>query len=157
MEVTADRLAPETGPLATSNTFGGGPTAEETLRATFDLAAVGIAHVAPDGRFLRVNQKLCDIFGLTRDQLLQYRFQKLTHPDDLAADLSLLRRLLAGEIPTFSMEKRYVRNDGKLIWADLSVSLARDDAGMPSYCISVVVDITERKLAQEALRESEAR
>jgi PAS domain S-box-containing protein len=155
--VTADRLAPETGPLATSNTVGGRPTAEETLRATFDLAAVGIAHVAPDGRFLRVNQKLCEIFGLTRDQLLECRFQELTHPDDLDADLNLLSRLLVGEITTFSMEKRYFRNDGKLIWADLSVSLARDDAGSPSYCISVVVDITERKLTQEALRESEAR
>jgi PAS domain S-box-containing protein len=156
-EVTADRLAPETEPLATSDTFGGGPTAEETLRATFDLAAVGIVHVALDGRALRVNQKLCDIFGLTRDQLLQYRFQELTHPDDLAADLSLFRRLLAGEIPAYNMEKRYIRSDGKLIWADLSVSLARDNAGRPSYCISVVVDITERKLAQEELRESAAR
>jgi PAS domain S-box-containing protein len=155
--VTADRLAPETRLLATSNTFGGGPTAEETLRATFDLAAVGIVHVAPNGRALRVNQKLCEIFGLTRDQLLQYRFQELTHPDDLAADLSLFRRLLAGEIPNYNMEKRYIRSDGELIWADLSVSLARDDAGSPLYCISVVVDITERKLAQEALRESEAR
>jgi PAS domain S-box-containing protein len=155
--VTADRPVPETGPLATSNAFGGGPTAQETLRATFDLAAVGIAHVAPDGRFVRVNQKLCDIFGLARDELLQCRFQDLTYPDDLTPDLSLLGRLLAGEITTFSMEKRYIRKDGKLIWADLSVSLARDEAGRPSYCISVVVDITERKLAQEALRESEAR
>jgi two-component system, sensor histidine kinase len=155
--VTADPLPPETEPFATPNTFVGGPTAEETLRATFDLAAVGVAHVAPDGRFLRVNQKLCDIFGFTRDELLKQRFQELTYPDDLARDLSLLGRLLAGEITTFSMEKRYIRNDGQIIWGDLSVSLVRDEVGRPSYCISVVVDITERKLAQEALRESEAR
>jgi PAS domain S-box-containing protein len=155
--VTADPLPPEAAALATPDTFVGGPTAEETLRATFDLAAVGIAHVAPDGRFLRVNQKLCDIFGLKRDELLQRRFQELTHPDDLAADLSLLGRLLAGEIPTYSTEKRYIRNDGQIIWADLSVSLVRDEARRPSYCISVVVDITERKLGQEALHESETR
>jgi two-component system, sensor histidine kinase and response regulator len=157
VRVTADRLGSAREPLATLNAFGRGPTAEETLRATFDLAAVGIAHVAPDGRFLRVNQKLCDIFGLARDELLQCRFQDLTHPTDIAPDLNRLGRLLAGEISSFTMEKRYIRKDGKLIWADLSVSLVRDEAGRPSYCISVVVDITERKLAQEALRESEAR
>lgn len=155
--MTADPPPSATELLATPNSFTGRPTAEETLRATFDLAAVGIAHVAPDGRFLRVNQKLCDIFGLDRNELLLRRFQELTYPDDLAADLSLLDRLLAGEISTFSMEKRYIRNDGQIIWADLSVSLARDEAQRPSYCISVVVDITERKLAQEALRESETR
>jgi PAS domain S-box-containing protein len=134
-----------------------GPSAEETLRATFDLAAVGIAHVGLGGRFLRVNDKLCDILGLKRQELLRLRFQDLTHPDDLDADLGLLRRLLAGEIPTFSMEKRYVRKDGNIVWADLSVSLARDDAGRPKYCISIVVDTTERKRAQDALRASEAR
>ena len=155
--MTADPLPTEAAALATPDTFVGGPTAEETLRATFDLAAVGVAHVAPDGRFLRVNQKLCDIFGLKRDELLQRRFQELTYPDDLAPDLSSLGRLLAGEITTYSMEKRYIRNDGQIIWADLSVSLVRDEARRPSYCISVVVDITERKLGQEALHESETR
>jgi len=134
-----------------------GTSAEETLRATFDLAAVGIAHVALDGRFLRVNDKLCDILGQERHELLQRRFQELTHPDDLEADLGLLHRLLAGEIPTFNMEKRYLRKDGGLVWADLSVSLARDEAGRPAYCISIVVDITERKRAEEALPASEAR
>ena len=153
-EATAEPLAELS---ATANTFVGGPTAEETRRATFDLAAVGIAHIAPDGRFLRVNQKLCNILGLARDELLQRRFQDVTHPDDLGVELSLLRRLLAGEIATYSMEKRYVRSDGKLIWADLSVSLVRDEARRPFYRISVVVDITARKQAQEALHESEAR
>jgi two-component system, sensor histidine kinase len=151
---------PETEILATPDPLVEAPprpSAEETLRATFDLAAVGIAHVALDGRFLRVNQKLCEIFGLERDELLGRRFQELTYPDDLDDDLSLLGRLLAGEIATFNMEKRYIRKDGELIWADLSVSLARDQSGSPTYCISIVVDITERKRAQEALRESEVR
>jgi len=136
------------------NRFDG---AEEVMRASFELAAVGIAHVALDGRFLRVNRKLCEMLGLERDELLQRTFHELTYPDDLAPDLSRLSRLLAGEVSTFNMEKRYIRNDGKLIWADLSVSLARDEIGRPAYCISVVVDITARKLTQEALRESEAR
>ena len=155
--MAADPLPPETELRATPITFVGTPSAEETLRATFDLAAVGIAHVALDGRFLRVNHKLCDMFGLKRNELLERRFQELTYPDDLDTDLSLLGRLLAGEIPTFSMEKRYIRKDGQLIWADLSVSLARDRTGRPTYCISIVVDITERKRTQEALRESEMR
>jgi PAS domain S-box-containing protein len=121
------------------------------------LAAVGIAHVGLDGSFLRVNDKLCDLLGLERDELLQRRFQDLTHPDDLDSGVSLLHRLLAGEIPTASVEKRYIRKGGDVVWTDLSVSLARDKAGRPTYLISIVVDITERKRAEEALRVSEAR
>jgi PAS domain S-box-containing protein len=127
------------------------------LRATFDHAAVGVAHVALDGRFLRVNRKLCDILGYARDELLRRRFQDLTYRDDLAPDLALLERAIAGEIPNFSMEKRYIRGDGAVIWADLTVSIVRDAAGRPQYCISVISDITARKRTEEALRESEQR
>jgi PAS domain S-box-containing protein len=150
-------VAPKSERHARARRLTGARNAKEALRATFDLAAVGIAHVALDGRFLRVNDKLCDILGRERHELVECRFQDITHPDDLDADLSLLRRLLAGAIPTFSMEKRYIRKDGELAWGDLSVSLARSEAGRPTYLISVVVDITERKHAEEALRASEAR
>jgi two-component system, sensor histidine kinase len=153
----ADPLAPDPALQATAPTLTWTPDATEALRATFDLAAVGIAHVALDGRFLRVNDKLCDILGRERHELLRCCFQDITHPDDLDADLSLLRRLFAGEIPTFSMEKRYIRKDGDYIWADLSVSAARGEDARPTYLIGVVVDITERKRAEEALRASEAR
>jgi PAS domain S-box-containing protein len=121
------------------------------------LAAVGIAHVALDGRLLRVNDELCHILGRERHELLQCCFQEITHPDDLDADLDFVRRLLAGEIPTFSMEKRYIRKNGDLVWAVLSVSAARDENKHPKYFIGVVVDITARKRAEEALLASEAR
>ena len=127
------------------------------LRSTFQHAAVGVAHVALDGRFLRVNRKLCDIFGYTNDELLQKRFQDLTYRDDLAPDLALLRRAIDGEIATYSMEKRYVRGNGEIIWADLTVSLVRDAANRPQYFISIVSDITARKHTEAALRESEQR
>jgi len=128
-----------------------------SLRGTFEHAAVGVAHVALDGRFLRVNRKLCDILGYSRDALLRQRFQDLTHRDDLEADLTLLKRAIASEIATFSMEKRYIRSTGEIIWAELTVSLVRDAAERPLYCLSIISDITARKRTEEALRESEQR
>lgn len=130
---------------------------EERFRATFEQAAVGIAQVAPDGRWLQVNRKLCDIVGYSRAELLQCTFQDITHPADLDADLDYVRRMLAGEIQTYGMEKRYLRKDGTLIWIHLTVGLVRHPSGEPKYFISVVEDATERKQAQEALEQSEQR
>jgi PAS domain S-box-containing protein len=130
---------------------------EERFRATFEQAAVGIAHNALDGRWLRVNQRLCDILGYTREELLQKRFQDITHPDDLEPNLGYTEQLLAGEIGSFSMEKRYIRKDGSIVWGNLTVSLMREPSGDPSYGITVIEDITERKRAEEALRESNGR
>ena len=124
---------------------------EEVNRATFDQAAVGIAHVATDGRWLRINDKLCTILGYPRDELLGMSFQDITHPDDLEADLGLVRQVVSGDIKTYSMEKRYVRKDGSLIWCDLTVSSTRTAAGEPRHFISVVQDITERRRSEEAL------
>jgi PAS domain S-box-containing protein len=130
---------------------------EERFRATFEQAAVGMAHVGADGGWLRVNDRLCDIVGYPHEELLGLRFQDITHPEDLTADLDHLRRLLAGEVGTYSMEKRYFRKDGSLVWVNLTVSLVREASGEPRYLISVVEDIHERKLAEETLRESEQR
>jgi diguanylate cyclase (GGDEF)-like protein/PAS domain S-box-containing protein len=124
---------------------------EQRFRATFNQAAVGIAHVAPDGRWLRVNQKLCDILGYSREELLGLAFQDITQPDDLGPDLEYMRRLLAAEIPDFSMEKRYLRKDGSAVWINLTVSLVRDQAGAPKYFISVSEDISERKRVEAKL------
>lgn len=129
---------------------------EEQLRGTFEQAAVGIAHVAPDGRWLRVNQKLCDIVGYSKEELLKLTFQDITHPDDLDTDLGYVLQVLADEIKTYSMEKRYYRKDGSIVWINLTVSLLRETSGEPKYFISVVEDISDRKNAEEALKKSEA-
>lgn len=122
---------------------------ETRFRATFEQAAVGIAHVRPDGRWLRVNQKLCDIVGYAREELLELTFQDITHADDLDADLENVRQILAGEIETYSMEKRYLRKDGSIIWIDLTISLVREPSGEPDYFIAVIQDITEAKRMEE--------
>jgi PAS domain S-box-containing protein len=116
-----------------------------------------MAHVGADGSWLRVNQKLCDIVGYPREELLGLRFQDITHPEDLEVDLGYLRRLLAGELGTYSMEKRYFRKDGSIVWINLTVSLVRENSGEPAYFISVVEDISQRKQAEVALHMSERR
>ncbi|WP_162631835.1 PAS domain-containing sensor histidine kinase [Burkholderia sp. JP2-270] len=126
---------------------------EKRFRATFQQAAVGIAHVGPDGRWLRVNEKLCDIVGYTREELLSLTFQDITHPDDLGADLAQVHQVLDGQVDTYTMEKRYLRRNGSEVWIALTVSLVRDDAGTPDYFISVVEDIQRRKVAEEELRQ----
>jgi PAS domain S-box-containing protein len=130
---------------------------EERFRATFDQAAVGVAHVGLDGSWLRVNQKLCEIVGYTREELLKRTFQDITHPDDMEVDLEHLDRLQTGEISRYSMEKRYFRKAGSVVWIDLTVSLVRAPSGEPEYFIAIVEDITERKRAGEALVQSEER
>lgn len=130
---------------------------EERFRATFEQAAMGIAQVAPDGAWLRVNRRLCEIVGYGESELMRLRFQDITHPDDLKADLELVRRMLAGEIDRYSLEKRYLRKDGSAIWINLHVALVRQAGGAPKYFVSVVEDIQQRKLLAGALRESEAR
>ena len=126
---------------------------EERFRATFEQAAVGVAHVSPDGGWIRMNDRLCEIVGHPREELLGKTFQDITHPDDLDADLLQAGQLLVGEIETYSIEKRYVRKDGSVVWTNLTGSLVRDARGEPSYFIAVVEDISTRKRAEEAVRE----
>lgn len=119
------------------------------FRATFDLAAVGIAHVALDGSWLEVNDTLCDIVGYTREELLALSFQDITYAEDLQADLDQVQRLLDNEIPRYFMEKRYLHKNGSLVWIKLSASLVRDDDGRPAYFVSVIENINDRKLAEQ--------
>ncbi|HEY9672661.1 MAG TPA: PAS domain S-box protein [Waterburya sp.] len=125
---------------------------EQLFRSTFNQAAVGIAHVSPSGQWLRVNQKLCEIVGYSREELLQNTFQDITYPDDLDVDFVYVRQMLANEIHTYSMEKRYVRKDNSLIWINLTVSLVREASGQPKYFISVVEDISARKQVEAELQ-----
>ena len=124
---------------------------EQVYRSTFELAAVGVAHVSPEGRWMRVNRKLCEILGYTEEEILRLTFQEITHRDDLAIDLAETEKVRTGELPTFSMEKRYIRKDKSIVWANLTVSAARDSSGRMKHFISVIEDITERREA-EAVR-----
>ncbi len=127
---------------------------EERFGATFEQAAVGVAHVSPDGKFLRLNQKFCDIVGYSQEEMLALTFQDITHSDDLDVDLEYVRQVLAREIENYSIDKRYLRKDGSIVWVSLTVSLVFDKEGNPKYFVSVIQDISERKKAEEALRQS---
>jgi diguanylate cyclase (GGDEF)-like protein/PAS domain S-box-containing protein len=131
--------------------------AEERFANAFEEAPIGMALVGVDGAFLRVNRALSELVGYESDELLDLTFQNITHPDDLEADLQLVREVLEGKRRTYRMEKRYVRADGAECWVLLSVSLVRDDAGEPLYFVSQIEDITERRRAEDALLEAEDR
>ncbi|MEA2246214.1 MAG: hypothetical protein QOH46_743 [Solirubrobacteraceae bacterium] len=126
--------------------------ADEHFRTAFDGAAIGMALVAPDGAVLRVNDELCAIVGYSRGELLAKRFQDMTHPDDLAADLDYRRAVLEGRRSSYQMEKRCLRADGTIVWTSLSVSLVRDPAGAPLHFVSQVQDISQRKDMEAELR-----
>ena len=130
---------------------------EERFRVTFNQAAVGLAHVAVDGRFLLVNKKLCEILGYPEDELLQKTVWDISHPEDRDVTSAPRKEMFAGKIDTFSLEKRYLRKNGSTVWVNLTVSLFRDSRGSPLYDVSAYEDITQRKSVQEALTASESR
>jgi len=137
---------------ARDTALGNLQSSEVRFQATFDQAAVGIAHVGLDGRWLRVNDRLCAIVGWTRDALLAGRFQDITHPDDLGGDEAQVAALLRGDLATYSMEKRYLRQDGTPVWVILTASLVRKADGSPDYFIRVLEDISARKAAEMEIR-----
>ncbi len=130
---------------------------ELRFRRSFEDAGVGMALLNPEGRYLQVNRALCEIAGYSEEELLEKNFREITHPEDLSKALDINSTMLRGEARSTSVEKRYVRKDGSVVWADLTVSMLRDPSGEPLYYISLVQDITGRKETEEALRESEAR
>lgn len=122
---------------------------EQVYRSTFELAAVGVAHVSQEGRWLRVNRRVCEILGYSEAELMDLTFQEITCPEDLPADLELTKKVISGELPMFTMEKRYIRKNKSVVWVNLSVSAARDAAGRMKHFISVIEDITGRREADE--------
>ena len=125
---------------------------EQRFRITFDEAPAGIGHASLVGKYLRVNDRLCEITGYSRKELLERHWQDITHPDDLRNDDSLAKKLMNGERPTYSIEKRYRRKDGSEVWVNLTVALVRDHDDEPAYFISIVTDLTDFRKAQEQLR-----
>ncbi len=122
---------------------------------TFEFAAAGITQVDLQGRLMLVNQTFCQMVGYSQSELLQMRFQDFTHPDDIHPDEALLQQTLRGERDRYSIEKRYVRKDGSLIWAHLTVAVVRRSPELPECFVSVVQDISAIKAAESALRTSE--
>ena len=130
---------------------------EERFRSAFDYAAIGMAMVGPDGRYLQVNRSLCEIIGYSERELLATTFQAVTHPDDVTADLEPLRRMLEGEVSSHQTEKRYIHKLGHVVWVLVSVSVVRDAEDNLLHFISQIQDITERKRAEEALAQQARR
>lgn len=128
---------------------------EARFRAIFQQAAVGITQVDSSGHFLQVNQRFCDILGYTEAELVGRTFHEITHPDDAKADQAYIAQIVAGQMQTFSLEKRYIRKDGQVRWANVSVSVVRKRESTPNYFIRVVEDITKRKQVQEVLTQRE--
>src|SRR5258706_114075 len=130
---------------------------EARFRATFENAAVGISHVAPDGRFLRFNKALSRLLGWPADELISKSVWEITHPDDLAVELAQFRQLEDGRVDSYSLDKRDLRKDGSIVWIRLTRSCVRKSDGSIDYFVAVVEDITARKHAEEELRKSEER
>ncbi|RYY35864.1 MAG: PAS domain S-box protein [Sphingobacteriaceae bacterium] len=127
---------------------------EDRFRGAFENSTVGMALVSPEGKWLKMNQKLLDCFGYTAEELSNITFQEMTYPDDLEPDLVLLHRVLAGEIQNYQMEKRFFHKNGSIIWALLSVSLVRDNEGVPMHFVSHVQDITDKKEKEEQIKKT---
>ena len=130
---------------------------EMRLARTEAFSLVMVTHLGLDGRFLKVPPTLCDLVGYSEAELLSLRFHDITHPDDVQHNWNQCQRLVRGEIRSFDLEKRYIRKDGHIVWVDLNCSIVEDDHGRPVHFLNYIRDMTDRKRAEQALRESNAR
>jgi PAS domain S-box-containing protein len=130
---------------------------ERRFRGSFESASIGMALVAPDGRFLEINRAFCELVGYSTEEMTSRDFQQITHPDDLARDLENVERTLAGKLDSYQMEKRYIRADGSEVWVMLSVTLVRGADGTPLHFVAHAQDIDARKRADERFVAAERR
>jgi len=151
MDGTPEKVAEDAG--TTSPDFSDDPN--EIYRSAFAHAPIGIAVVSTDGRWLHVNESVCRIVGYTESEIRRLRFQDITHPEDLKADLGYVQEMLEKKRSHYRMEKRYYHRNGRIIWIELSVSLLWNEDGTPRYFISQFNDITSRKQMEAELRKRE--
>src|SRR6266850_2743923 len=129
-------------------------TSEECFRRYFELGLIGMAITSPEKGCIEVNDEICKILGYQRSELLGMTWAELTHPDDLAADVANFERVMAGELDGYSMDKRWIRKDGQVIYATISVKCLRREDGAVDYFVAFLQDITARKQAEDALARS---
>ena len=127
---------------------------QQRLQATYERALIGISEASPEGNYVGANEEFCRILGYTKDEILQSGIKDVTHKEDYSREINLYRQLIAGEIPFYRMEKRYVCKDGAIIWTELLRSIVRDSEGVPLYTIGAERDITQQKKAEAALQKS---
>ena len=125
---------------------------EERFRATFEQANVGIVQIDFNGKLLKVNPGFCKIVGYADDECERLSVKDITHPDDYEAEMIETRRLLAGDISGYSIEKRYVQGDGAIVWGQMTTALVHKESGEPFYLLAIIEDITERKRAEAELK-----
>ncbi len=130
---------------------------EARFRSYFELPLVGIAITSPEKGWIEVNHQICSMLGYSREELLRMTWSELTHPEDLAADVEQFNRILAGQIDSYSMDKRFIRKNGEVIWTSIAVGCVRDSGGKVQHIIALALDITERKQAEERARREAAR
>src|SRR5262245_59599677 len=130
---------------------------EVEFRSLFELSAIGMAQCSPDFKYFRVNRKFCQMLGYSEQELLRLTFLDITHPDDREVSAAQVAAGFAGELAGAHLEKRYLRKDGEIIWALVNWVIIPDAEGRPLHTVASVQDITARKRAEEALRESEAK
>ena len=128
---------------------------QEDFKGYFNIGTIGMCVTSIEKGWIEVNDHLCQMFGYTRDELHPLSWPELTHPDDLSLDLDLFNETLAGKRNTYQLEKRFIRKDGGIVYTSLFVSCSRNKDGSVRYFLAMIVDITERKLAEEALKESQ--
>lgn len=129
---------------------------KEFFQSVFDAAAIGMTICDITGRFLNVNRAQCEIVGYSEQELLAMSYQDITHPDDLECNVALMQDILAGRVPSFRVEKRYIRKDGRAVWVLLVVSLISDKHGRPLYLTGQMIDIDRQKRIEDDLRASRA-
>jgi PAS domain S-box-containing protein len=128
---------------------------EERFRTAFEFSASGMCLTGLDGMLLRVNRKLCDMLGYTKKELEEKHFNSVTHPEDQKIGSEVVRKMVAGKIPSAAFEKRYLKKTGETIWVHINTALIKDAFGKPLHFIAQIEDITERKKIEEKLKERE--